>query len=105
MQEVYRSFDGVLGFEDRDGYIIYDIKDFYEIHFLSVYLDSKHNKFRVEKSALNNFEDIEKISELLVKVNDGCLPGQAYYKSKWYSQELINKLQLSHKDYEWKKYV
>lgn len=107
MQEVYRSFENVLDVETREGYIIYEIKEFYEIHFLSVYADVKDDKFRVAKEALNpkDFDNVYKISELAVEVGNGCRLGQTFYKGKWYSQELINKIQSSHKDYDWKKHI
>lgn len=106
-KEVYRSFDGLLNAETAQGYIIYEISDFYEIHFHSVYANSKSEKYRVAKDSLDqkDFSDICKISEIIVDIKNGCRKGQVYYKNKWYSQELINKIQYSHKDYEWKKYV
>lgn len=104
-KEVYRSFDSVLDGENREGYIIYEITDFFEIHFLSVYSNGNECKFRVSKNALENFENIDLISKLYAEVDDGCRVGQTFWRDRWYSQDLINKIQWSNQDGDWKRYV
>lgn len=104
-KEVYRSFGDVLDGETREGYIVYEIENYYEIRFLSVYSGRNECNYRVAKGALRDFADAEKVSELYVDVTNGCRDGQAFWRGKWYSQEMINKIQRERKDHDWKKYV
>lgn len=47
MQEIYRSFEGKLGVDNQDGYIIFGLKERYQIEWLSVW--GKTQKIRVKK--------------------------------------------------------
>ncbi|MFQ7471149.1 MAG: hypothetical protein ACLRML_02515 [[Ruminococcus] lactaris] len=102
--ELYRSFEGKLNIETQSGYIIYEISDYYEIEFVSLGTGAT-SKFRVSKDMQFDFTDKCKIGELDVGVCDGTIKGQAFYKEKWYSTELINKMQKEHQDYNWRKYI
>ena len=105
MKEIYRSFDGQLGPENKSGYVVYDCGDKYELHFLSVYDDVNKSKIRIFKDDLPDVVDIERIGEINLKINDGTMRGDTFYKNKWYSMELINKIQDDKKDYNWRKYI
>lgn len=64
MQEIYRSFEGKLGVDNQSGYIISELKETYQIEWLSVW--GKTNKIRVRKDLLpvEDFGNASKISEL-----------------------------------------
>ncbi len=47
MQEIYRSFEGKLNVDCQDGYIILELKERYQIEWLSVW--GKTQKIRVKK--------------------------------------------------------
>lgn len=104
-KEVYRSFEGKLGVDNRVGYIVYEITNFYEIEILSVWSDAEDICFRVPKKDLSDFADDKRIDKLLMGVEHGSRAGQIYHNGKWYSQERINSIQKSRRDYDWKKYV
>lgn len=105
MNEIYRSFEGKLGSDKRYGYVVYDCGDKYELHFLSVYVDANESKIRIFKDDLHDLADIERIGEIGLKIDDGAMRGDTFYKNKWYSMELINKIQEDKKDYDWRKYI
>ena len=50
MQEIYRSFEGKLDVDCQDGYIILELKERYQIEWLSIW--GKTNKIRVRKDLL-----------------------------------------------------
>ena len=50
-KEVYRSFEGKLDVDCRDGYIILELKDFWEIRFLTV--DGSDDMVRIRKEFLS----------------------------------------------------
>lgn len=105
MVEIYRNFDGNLGPGSESGYIVYDCGDKYEVHFLSAYSDVNQTKIRIFKDDLPDVTDIERIGEIHLKINDGAMRGDTFYKNKWYSMELINKIQEDKTDYDWRKYI
>lgn len=105
MKEVFRSFEGKLNLDNRTGYIIYDHDDFYEVHFLNIDLDIDDSKIRIPKSVEFEFDDLDKISGIQTDIENGCRKGQVFYNGKWYNQESINKIQKSHNDYSWRKYL
>ena len=80
-----------MNVENREGYIIYELKAYYEIEFLSVYQGMDH-KLRIPKETKFDFDDIERIGELQLDNENSCRDGQAFYKVKWYSKEMINKI-------------
>lgn len=51
-KEVYRSFEGKLDVDCRDGYIILELKDFWEIRFLTV--DGSDDMVRIRKEFLSD---------------------------------------------------
>ena len=65
--EIYRSFDGLLNADTREGYIIYDngTKDTYTIEWLNVYQDVADITIRVPKESLPTFDDANAISEMI----------------------------------------
>ena len=73
--------------------------------FLSAYDDVNKSKIRIFKDDLPDVADIERIGEINLKINDGAMRGDTFYKNKWYSMELINKIQEDKKDYNWRKYI
>lgn len=108
MKEVYRSFEGKLDCENRSGYIISEMKEFYEIEFLSVYRDSKDSKVRIRKEFLSesNFGNLEKIGQLQMDIENGCGDfGQCLYKGKWYGYDAICKIQQKNQSNEWKRFA
>lgn len=110
MQEVYRSFEGKLDVGNQRGYIIYDGVTFYEIHFISVWSDEKDHKVRIPKTLINaaDFSDREKLDVIGFQIENGAFDSenaQTFYKGKWYSGVLINKIQRARQDHNWKKYI
>ena len=105
MKEIYRSFEGKLDAEKSEGYVVYDCGDKYELHFLSAYDDVNKSKIRIFKDDLPDVADIDRIGEIYLKINEGAMRGDTFYKNKWYSMELINKIQEDKKDYNWRKYI
>lgn len=65
--ELYRSFDGLLNVDTREGYIIYDngTKDTYTVEWLNVDQDVADIKIRVPKESLPAFDDVAAVSELI----------------------------------------
>ena len=105
--EVYRSFEGKLDVDHPSGYIITELKDFYEVEFLSIESNNPA-KFRIGKEFLSqeDFQDEQKLLGLMADVENGCiLNGQAYYKERWYSGETISRIQNQKQDYNWRKYA
>lgn len=78
MQEIYRSFEGKLNVDCQSGYIILELKERYQIEWLTVW--GKTNKVRVRKDLLpvEDFGNEEKISELFTDAFHGCLKGCSY---------------------------
>ena len=108
MKEVYRSFEGKLGVDRQSGYIIEEGDGFYEINFLSVWNDQEDGKVRISKEIKFDFSDIEKISQIVMDIENGCYNSekcQVLYNGKWYSGKSINKIQNAKKDHKWKRYV
>ena len=107
-KEVYRSFDKLLGVDNQTGYIIYELKDFYEVEFLSVWSDAKESKVRIRKEFLqeSDFSNLEKIGDLQMGIENGCGDyGQCYFNDKWYGYDTIRKIQIKHEDPSWKRHV
>lgn len=107
-KEVYRSFEGKLGVDTQSGYIIAELKDFYEIEFLSVRQDSGDGKIRIRKESLSesDFGDPEKITELLMDIENGRSDrGQCWYKGKWYGYDAICKIRQRHQSGNWRRFV
>ena len=89
MQEIYRSFEGKLNVDCQDGYIILELKERYQIEWLSIW--GKTNKIRVRK-------DLLPVEECL----KGCM---YYYKNSWYSYEKILEIQRKNQSNNWQAYV
>lgn len=107
-KEVYRSFEGKLDVNNQTGYVIYELKDFYQIEFLSVWSDAKEDKVRIRKDLLkeSDFLNLEKIGDLQMDIENGCRDyGQCYFNEKWYGYETIRKIQDKHDDNNWKRHV
>lgn len=100
MKEIYRSFEGKLNVENQNGYIVYELKEMYEIHELSVWGNGA-NKFRVQKNDfdLNRINELLYIGELYESVDCGRIDGQIYYKDKWRSPQ---KIMDKNKTYKWR---
>ena len=98
-KEVYRSFEGKLDVDCRDGYIILELKDFWEIRFLTV--DGSDDMVRIRKEFLseNDFSNRDKINDLYVSIyfNWGDF-GQCWFNGKWYGYDTICKIQRKNKD-------
>ncbi len=108
MKEVYRSFEGKLDAGNQSGYIIYELDKYYEIHFLSVWIDESDDMVRINKDLLpgEDFGKLDKIASIKMDIEFGRGDfGQCWYKQKWYSYETICKIQSRNKDNWWKKYV
>lgn len=106
MQEIYRSFEGKLDVDCQDGYIILELKERYQIEWLSIWW--KTNKIRVRKDLLpvEDFGNASKISELFTDISHGCLKGcMYYYKNSWYSYEKILEIQRKNQSNNWQAYV
>lgn len=105
-KEVYRSFEGKLDVDCRDGYIILELKDFWEIRFLTV--DGSDDMVRIRKEFLseNDFSNEDKINDLYVSIyfNWGDF-GQCWFNGKWYGYDTICKIQRKNKDDNWQRYI
>ena len=84
-KEFYRIFEGKLDVDCRDVYIILELKDFWEIRFLTV--DGSDDMVRIRKEFLseNDFSNRDKINDLYVSIyfNWGDF-GQCWFNGKWY---------------------
>lgn len=92
MREVYRSFEGKIGVDCRSGYIITELKDFYEVEFLSAYNDVKDTRVRIRKELLpeSDFSNLEKIVELQIAIDSGFGDyGQRFYDGKWHGDKAV----------------
>lgn len=105
MKEVYRSFEGKLNVDQREGYVVYDCGDVYEIHHLSVYSDVRDSRMRVFKEDLPDLTDTAKIAEIELEICDGVRRGAIFYRCRWYNQDLINKIQRMNDDMNWRRYA
>ena len=106
MQEIYRSFEGKLNVDCQDGYIILELKERYQIEWLSVW--GKTQKIRVKKDLLpvEDFGSEKRISELFANIEHGCLEGCSYqYRGTWYSYEKILDIQKKNQSNNWQAYV
>ena len=106
MQEIYRSFEGKVNVDCQDGYIILELKERYQIEWLSVW--GKTQKIRVKKDLLpvEDFGNEKKISELFYDIEHGCLEGCSYrYRGTWYSYEKILEIQRKNQSNNWQAYV
>ncbi len=106
MQEIYRNFEGKLNVDCQDGYIILELKERYQIEWLSVW--GKTQKIRVKKDLLpvEDFGNEKKISELFMDIEHGCLEGCSYrYRGTWYSYEKILEIQRKNQSNNWQAYV
>ena len=109
MKEIYRSFDGNLSPENTDGYIIYEIAGgLLEIESLSVRPDTIDARFRIPRELLpeSDYGDLAKIGELEADAWNGCYRrGQVFFKGKWYSGEMIDKIQQDAGDNYWQRHI
>lgn len=106
-KEVYRSFEGMLDMDNQNGYVIYELKDFFEVHFLSLESNSD-SKVRIRKEFLpeEDFGNSKKITSLTVDIENGAADyGQCWWNGKWYGYNTIDKIIRQHDDYCWKRYV
>ncbi len=104
-KEVYSSFEGKLNVDCQNGYIITEIKDFYEVEFLSVWQDIPDKKVRIRKKFLPecDFENYEKICDLTRYIEDGLGDyGQCWYNGKWYGYDLVCKIREKYQVNNWK---
>lgn len=102
MKEIYQSFEGKLGVDQRFGYIVSQGNGFYEVESFSVWKSGSH-KVRLKDPV--DWTDFDAIAIASVGVERGVVEGQAFYNGKWYSTETINKIQDRWGDYDWKSYV
>ena len=105
MKEVYRSFEGKLNVDQREGYVVYDCGDVYEIHHIKVDMDVRGSKYRIYKEDLPDLTDNVKIAEIELEICDGIRRGAIFYRWKWYDQELISKIQGANADMNWRRYA
>lgn len=108
MEEIYRSFEGLLDVKNQTGYIVYELKDFYEIEFLSVWSNAKESRVRIRKNLLkeSDFSNLEKIGALQMDIENGRGDfGQCYFNEKWYGYETIRKIQAKYDDNNWKRHI
>ena len=107
MKEVYRSFEGMLDMDNQNGYVIYELKNFFEIHFLNIESNSD-SKVRIRKELLpeEDFGNSKKITSLTIDIENGAADyGQCWWHDKWYGYEAIDKIIRQHDDYCWKRFV
>ena len=106
MQEIYRSFEGKLSVDIQGGYIISELKEAYQIKYLTVWGKSQQIRVRKDLLPVDDFGNEKKISELFVNVEDGCFKGCAYYyKGRWYNYDKILEIQKKNQDNNWQAYV
>lgn len=110
MEEIYRSFDGKLGAEQQEGYILYSVNsgDLIEYEGLSVWENTETARARIPARYLpeTDYGNLEKIGELIVDCYNGNLPGgQIHINGKWWSYNAICKIQEQHQDNHWMRYI
>lgn len=108
MKEVYRSFEGKLGVSCPEGYIIYDLSEFYQVDFLTVYQGAPDSSVRLRKNVFtpDHFDNEEYILSLEMDIEHGRADhGQYLYKGKWYSVSMIRAIQKAHHDGNWRRYA
>lgn len=110
MKEIYRSFEGKLGVEQQEGYILYTVNngDLIEYEGLSVWEDAKTERARIPVRYLpaSDYDNLGKITELVGDCYYGNLPGgQIHIKGKWWSYDTICKIQQKHNDNAWMRYI
>lgn len=89
-REVYRSFEGKLGVDNRDGYIVYESDNYITVERLSVYNDAIETCTRIPKTAVTcPLSDGAALAELEDAVDCGRINGQVRYRGKWYSPRSI----------------
>ena len=103
MKEIYRSFD-VLSVEGpRTGYIVYQLKDFYQIEWKSIEPETQPKKFRIAKAI--DWTDPGAVADARQDVEAGNVEGQAYYKGKWYGTKTILHIMKVNETYNWQAYA
>lgn len=110
MKELYRSFEGNLGVEQQEGYILYSINGgaLIEYEGLSVWQDSRTERARIPTEYLppKQYSNAERIGDLIMDCWAGNFPsGQIYFRGKWWSGEKIRAIQSRKNDMQWQKYV
>lgn len=108
-KELYRSFEGKLGVENQEGYIIYDIGGGrLQIENYNVWTHGPQEPFRIPSKLLppEDYDNEEKIVELCMDAWYGRRAGaEIYFRGRWYSDKAIEKIQQLHEDNVWQKYV
>lgn len=105
MTEVYRSFEGKLNADCREGYIISDAGELWLVENLSVYTDTPDRKYKLPKSSLtaNDFGNAALIAEICTRIDDGAQEsGQVFYRGKWYGTQTIREIQAKNQTYNWR---
>lgn len=108
MKEVYRSFEGRIGVDQQEGYIIYDIEGYWQIEELSAWQSGNKPRYRIGKEHLRpcDFGNRSKITELEADAELGVRDNmQYYYKDKWWTTQTIRKIQSTQQDQHWQKYA
>lgn len=109
MKEIYRSFEGKLSPENPEGHIIYAIgDDLLEIETASAVKGTVTTRIRVPQALLpeSDYNNLERLGELAADCSNGCYKrGQIFFKGRWYSSEMISKIQQANRDNYWQKYV
>ena len=102
MKELYRSFEGLLNIDNPSGYVVYELKEWYQVDFLNVYCDVADSKVRFAKDyAPDHWGNAKAIAELDDAVFCGRIPGQMYYRGKGRTPR---KIMDSNGDYIWTRY-
>lgn len=104
MKEIYRSFEGTLGVENREGFIVYEVGEWCECECLSVYEYKEDLRFRFPRSmAPESWEDwgFLGLGEMIDAVECGRIDGQVLVGGKWRTPR---KIMDKHQDYNWRKY-
>ena len=83
-KEVYRSFEGKLDVDCRDGYIILELKDFWEIRFLTVDgSDDMRDNIKDGKALATALQQIDQITRNAVtQANDYLTKGTTGLEEK-----------------------
>lgn len=101
MKEIYRSFEGTLGVENREGFIVYEAGKWYECECLSVYEYKEDFRFRFPRSMAPESWDSFDLGEMIDAVECGRIDGRVFVEGKWRTPR---KIMDKHQDYNWRKY-
>lgn len=100
-KEIYSSFELLEVGGKESGYKVYKVRNHFLVKIYS--LSSKTTMFQIYREI--DWADPLMIGAAEVGVNNGAWRGAVHYKGRWWSTDMINKIQIDRQDYNWRAYV